>query len=790
MQFQKRDTVYSDMQLLNALLDFKLNSEEFMKNEKVVETISSVVDKLKKKDKGYILFSAVHGLQRKLILVTCSGLTSYKIYTWTAKEQIEKPFEATIHEENTRLDIETLVEEKCYDYSYAQRDEMIQAMLVESLTGYSINKDKGIEFMQFRDSDGQSAIHQSGDLVKDPFYNEMITLGRKFTSTMSQSMKGMENKIKAYAEKLSCEDLNLQVDHSNIWPDRMFLGKIVDVREMNNRRYYQVKYLRYRRQTSPLEVGTVVGAVTAGTTSKDMNLNALGKCYLVENRDYHSNYDQYDAEDLRRIPYNMVDEGRLLIGFRRSSNSWNLVVGPDPKVFSDADAQTENETSNLLDRFATLSTDLRQTKISSESGETSFYVPFEQQSRKDNPHLSPLALRMKSLKKMVDEHNYLVKKKAAIGSDVFITDKIKYNHAEGKIAYNDFSIAVDDELIKARLFQHFDAYLVSYYRGDKTEQAILDSLLDTTFDTVADRVQANHKGDFTINMKVNDTIDLAIEGRVSKNKALLLYLNGQRFNKNELLEVVREITCYRSQEEANRFITNIGRLGLSVYIGITTGYEVEYPLERGQDEDDRVRRIFKFRKLKGRSNYELILDTTHIPLRGKKLITILYQNFNKERVPDFHGKIDRFIFDSCENSLNYLKYRFLIDSSYEAFKDKAREFLDKKVADTESEYVNYFNKKSRKNMEGIKITGTSGNTYVVAYDSNDSFVFIDPVKVEGKTQDNGLDIYQEGKYICMIDQSNIKSNIGYDTVVSKLLALKNDSSIAHTIYNLEEEIGG
>ena len=92
----------------------------------------------------------------------------------------------------------------------------------------------------------------------------------------------------------------------------------------------------------------------------------------------------------------------------------------------------------------------------------------------------------------------------------------------------------------------------------------------------------------------------------------------------------------------------------------------------------------------------------------------------------------------------------------------------------------------------IKI-GLSGNRYIVAYDKINSYVFMNAELVT--TEDVAIfkeekEIYKEGKYICMVDQSNIKSNFGYDTVIAKLLALKNDSIIAESIYNLEEELQG
>jgi hypothetical protein len=41
---------------------------------------------------------------------------------------------------------------------------------------------------------------------------------------------------------------------------------------------------------------------------------------------------------------------------------------------------------------------------------------------------------------MVDEYRYVMKKEKALGKDVFVTDKVRYNHSTGTISYNDFSI--------------------------------------------------------------------------------------------------------------------------------------------------------------------------------------------------------------------------------------------------------------------------------------------------------------------------------------------------------------
>jgi hypothetical protein len=128
--------------------------------------------------------------------------------------------------------------------------------------------------------------------------------------------------------------------------------------------------------------------------------------------------------------------------------------------------------------------------------------------------------------------------------------------------------------------------------------------------------------------------------------------------------------------------------------------------------------------------------------------------------------------------MEYLKYRFLIDSTYEEFKNKSQEFLNKKVSDVDGRFVKYIHK--GKYLDGILVQGISKKMYIIAYDKTNSYVFASPTQ-EGEH-------YIGGKYICMVDQSSIKSNIGYDTLISKLMALRNDSIIAPTIYNLQTEI--
>ena len=130
----------------------------------------------------------------------------------------------------------------------------------------------------------------------------------------------------------------------------------------------------------------------------------------------------------------------------------------------------------------------------------------------------------------------------------------------------------------------------------------------------------------------------------------------------------------------------------------------------------------------------------------------------------------------------------MIDKSYQLFIDKSSNFLNKKIEDVGAEKVTYVDENQGKVYDGIKVVGTSGKTYVIAYDLKESFVFMSPDEQDVNPHSSETVLYKGGSYICMIDQSKMKATVGYDTVVSKLLSLKNDSVIASTIYNLEDEL--
>lgn len=768
---EKSARYWSKVELMDALLSYKIDSKTFMDNENMVKTLCDCIDRIDKKEKGYLLYEISVGNLSALKLLVKTTAKHYHCYSWTLKRKIEAPIGITIHEEASEdLDeIYDKIVEKASTH-LPNKDELMTHIIGESLTGFCITKKGLTDHLEFL---SQNDKKYNGDRSTNRI-PEAWGLYDFITSKCHTTSQDIRKTISSYAQRLDCDKLRCTINTPGIDLSNVGIGKIVKVKQAGNSRTFQVDYNSHRGEK--ISGVTVVDTRNAGVKSDSMTIRPIGNLSIAEIRSY--SYQDEVQGSLSRIPYELVDEGRILVAINRG-NYWNLIIGPDPR------AQEENPVDNLkriLDQY--IDTILKKSltiDASIKNGEQTYLIStYENVLSKEQPDIKPLQLKLKALKRMVDEYQYIGKKEKAKGQDVTVTDKIKYNHTNGEVSYNDFSFSVDDEMIKSSFMNMFNHYIVEYYRGTLSEEQILNDILAKIFEAVKSRINSYSNENNIINIKMNNAVNVKLGLATSKNNSRLIYINDQRFNKNEVVTVLREMTCYRNQAEADMFIKNIGKIGLSVYIAVSTGYEVKFKNRVNGEES--TTRLFKFRKNKGRSNYSLILDTVEIEIVGKSLINTLYSQFIGEYVPDFEKKIPKFIMDSVKSSLDYAKYKFLIDSTYEAFQKNSIDFLSKKVADMSGSFCKYYNAKNGKILDAIGITGTSGNLYIIAYDKTNSWVFMNPEKKD--------DSYRDGKYVCMIDQSNIKSNIGYDTVIAKLMALKNDSVIAGKIYNLKEEIDG
>lgn len=741
--------------ILECLVDCNMTATEFVNNQKIVEGIGEIVDEFVKKQQGHLLLKVTSRNNTKLLLLSLYRWV--QIHSWDLDESIDK-----IIEVEKMCEGDTTVQEMISSRRNLKEEEYLECMITQTFDGYVINETRAKNMEDF--------LSESLQIEGDKKVKERL---EELEQSIAQTKRKHRGTVINYVKKLNCPELKLRISTDRaIDQHGISLVKIDEVRRIGNTRFYKIKV----QDLGTGKIRTASFKRTATADSGTLNVVRADKVHYVSLK--NNNYNNtFPIDRCGYIPFNMIDQGREMIAFYVGAYNWKMIIGEDPRINPEHKTKLKEAAESLIEERCKKCINLGGTRI-----ENSNQYVISSYSN-DTEEMSQM---LKELRGMVDEYKYVTKKQKAVGTDVLITDKIKWNGKEGKMSYDDFSISVTDNYTRDQLEEAFKAALLKYYRGSMTEQAILDATVETFFDSLRRRINMYVREPIQMDIVFNDKVKVKLESRITSSRSRLYYINGQKFNRNEIITLLKEMTCYRDQQQADTFIKNVGRLGLSVYIGITTGYETSLAgrTRWGTTKVESKIRIFKFKKEpKGRSNYKMILDTIEIPIKGKALINLLFSEFIEERPHDYPTKVKKTVFTSVKNSSDFLKYRFLIDTAYNSFKKKAKEFLDKKVEDTGSEYTKYHNKSNRRVMEAIKVTGESGREYIVAYDQKESYVFIDP-----ENSEDG--VYTGGKYICMVDQSNIKSNIGYDTVVSKVMSLKNDSVIASKIYNLEEELDG
>ena len=138
------DHCYSTLSLLEKILSFKLDSQEFISNEKIISKIGIEIDRLNKIKDGHTLLSITKDTNRTLILILKKE-NEYHIFSWKLKESIEKKIDVEIHEISNDSKIYDYIHEGPY-YTYEVK---VSSIIVETLNGYNTNILQGQHFVEF-----------------------------------------------------------------------------------------------------------------------------------------------------------------------------------------------------------------------------------------------------------------------------------------------------------------------------------------------------------------------------------------------------------------------------------------------------------------------------------------------------------------------------------------------------------------------------------------------------------------------------------------------------------------
>jgi len=754
----------SDKEFFDLLFFNYLNLDEVKNNYDVVEKFTNDISDILNTRNGFSLFSIDIKKKSYLILIISYTEDTYSYnfgFIIEKTKAIDTGFNYKLEQTSTENLYEFITE--ISENSPLTINEIVTLMITKTTLSYKINKQKVYELKDLMDKYNDDIISNDTltNLAKFTFNKEL-----EIKNNIIKKFNNTAKKLKlSFVNPLEFIDINLNNPSTDSYrtDNILIISKIDKIFNIENKRYCMVTSY-FKDPDSERIVKSVHSDKATNNSSDTMDLYHNANDFIMLNSINYVNVL------FRGVPFNYLDEGRYIISFGDGSKFQFTTITSDPKVHTfDIEEVIDKSLNKILSE--NIKIDNLYFEGSDKTLRLSTYLP----SHKYKHTFKDV---LKGLKNLSNEYLYVIKKQKSTGDDVKITDDILYEHEKGKISYNDFAIQFNDESLKERLYTLANEYMVLYFRKQTNEDEIIEQLTRKIFNHL-ESVITYTKESRDIFIEFNNTVNIKIE--LYKNGSNFTYINEKRINKNEIINVLKEMSCYNSQASAQLFIDNITKKGLSVFIGLSSGYFID-------------KNYFKFKTTDKTNIYEMNIDGVDIKIKGKKVFNTLYNIcILKTRDSSYRSSISNMeyinnhVFKSCETKFDYIKYKIMIDKSYQLYIDKSKEFLTKKVEDLDCNYVKYFDKQNKVEYDGIKVTGLSGKNYVIAYNLKESFVFMNP-ELDNIVAETDKEIYINGTYICMIDQSKMKSTVGYDTVVSKLLSLKNDSVIASSIYNLEDEL--
>ncbi|RTL07777.1 hypothetical protein EKK58_01130 [Candidatus Dependentiae bacterium] len=268
-------------------------------------------------------------------------------------------------------------------------------------------------------------------------------------------------------------------------------------------------------------------------------------------------------------------------------------------------------------------------------------------------------------------------------------------------------------------------------------------------------------------------------------------VNGHLINNDELPRVLRRATCYTDAASYNSFLRQIEKASLRVHDAIANGVPIKIwlPARAGYHQDVTMKHP-KIQFITEGGKYFLWIDkekTRRVPLRRfvglldklKKLNSqtnngyvhddsgFNYRNtdwckWKLKRIIREHAVDDKDVPLVTEAELEPL-VELLLEARTEAEK-KSAQLLASVVKETGAQEINY------KGLTAYEITGNSGQRY--------------RVEKEGQFR-----VWKAGtdQYVCIVDGRG-EMGVGYDALVARLLALRNDTFVVDRITTLRDHV--
>jgi hypothetical protein len=262
-------------------------------------------------------------------------------------------------------------------------------------------------------------------------------------------------------------------------------------------------------------------------------------------------------------------------------------------------------------------------------------------------------------------------------------------------------------------------------------------------------------------------------------------INGNKVRRDEINPVLKRAICFEDQDSYNQFLADVQVLSLRARNLITRGLEITII----SNNNMRVPVLLEFSR-SGRT-WSLMIrnpDGTefkrHVIKGGAtKFANILAAIERARRMGSIQERdmsVTQFLNTAkAIPTLGIESVRRLLATGLKTINEalaRSRKLLEDTARIVKADHIEHTY--GSKTMKGYKVTGSSGNAYLVACDKVTTHIS----DRHGTTKLGGVYSLPQLTYVCIVDKSN--DQMGYDIVVNRLLALKNDSFIAGSVTTL------
>ena len=271
-----------------------------------------------------------------------------------------------------------------------------------------------------------------------------------------------------------------------------------------------------------------------------------------------------------------------------------------------------------------------------------------------------------------------------------------------------------------------------------------------------------------------DSVNIRITKETSDKGASKYLINDIRVNYNEIKACLLRALCYKNQEDFDAFLSIVSKCSLAIHRVIENG--IVSKIQVTPEMDLLVKLRFK---RENKSNYLVISGDKKIKIRDLRGFAAKFNTYNNQnsysRIRSFTDFCDIFSDRHFKEELTEEMLLELLSSGkrvYDEALKKSRELLDSAIKATGAVSKSF--KHGNAVISGYEVVGMSGNRYFVSDEGSGRSTSSTVYKID---EDDSI------RYICIVDRS-LGGQVGKDTVVNRLFAMKNDSRVVGKIHTL------